>query len=67
MIKQHIIYTNQDNQDFTIDTSIDPVDNTYGNMSLQLSNGSSSLYFLEADEVDEFCELLQQYKKEVWD
>ena len=68
-MKKSIIYTNRDNQDFTIEPY---VPKTYieaeeeKNMVLTLSNGTSQLYFLSKDEVDEFCKILQEVKKEVW-
>lgn len=61
-MKKEIIYTTKDNQDFSIKLE----DNIYHNnkvLLFSIFNGASNMYFLDVNEVDEFCELLQEYKK----
>lgn len=64
-IKKTIIYTNKDNQDF----EIKPYTNTSTigySLLLNISNGCNALFFNSSEEVDEFCALLNEVKKEIW-
>lgn len=67
-MNKQIIYTNKDNQDFTVvpyvSTAAFPGKPT--DVKLTIANGCSELYFLDKYEVDEFCKILQEVKKEVW-
>ena len=49
-----VIYTNKDNQDFEINIKIGK------HIHLEIIGGNNSLYFLDMDEVNEFCEILKQ-------
>ena len=55
-----------DNQDFILEV----YKSTYPSMRVSLrfflSNQANEFYFLSPEEVDEFCELLQEKKKEIW-
>jgi len=55
-MKKQIIYTNKDNEDFTI-TAEFPTD-IKSNVVLRIIGGNNCLYFLEKEEVSEFCEIL---------
>lgn len=66
MIKQ-IIYTNLDNQDFIVVPEISTTCVNPRSIKLEISNGCSYMYFLNKEEIDEFCQILQDLKKEVWD
>jgi len=68
-MNKQIIYTNKDNQDFTVLPYIPTAYSPAGkkkNMILTIANGCSTLYFLNKHEVDEFCKILQEVKEEVW-
>jgi hypothetical protein len=53
-MKKQVIYTNKDNDDFVIEnhTENPPV------LKFGICNGGSMLYFLDFEEVQEFCEIL---------
>lgn len=68
-MKKEVIYTNKDNQDFKVETHIPAYNTAAGegkSLRFYISNGCSEFYFLDSTEVDEFCELLQEKKKEIW-
>lgn len=68
-MNKQVIYTNKDNQDFTILPYIPTAYGAVGeekNVVLNIANGCNQLYFLDKYEVDEFCKILQEVKKEVW-
>lgn len=68
-MKKDIIYTNKDNQDFRLEPFLPNYATAAGkeaNLRFYISNGCSEFYFLDSIEVDEFCELLQEKKKEIW-
>lgn len=68
-MNKQIIYTNKDNQDFTILPYIPTAYSAGGkerDMVLTIANGCNQLYFLDKHEVDDFCKILQEVKKEVW-
>ena len=68
-MKKQEIYTNLDNQDFEINRYVSKMkpETSYSDcMELVISNNCSHFYLLTSKEVDEFCELLQNKKKEIW-
>jgi len=68
-MKKQEIYTNLDNQDFELNryTSKLNDETNYGDcLEFIQCGGGSHFYLLSAKEVDEFCELLQIKKKEIW-
>ena len=61
-MKKNIIYTNLDNQDFTLEIK----DKSYGlteYLQFTISNNCNYICLLNKEEIDEFCDLLQEYKK----
>lgn len=68
LIKKQIIYTNKDNEDFSLleNTNIKEASEWKNYLEVNIIRGNSSIYLLSPKEVDEFCELLQKRKKEIW-
>jgi hypothetical protein len=59
-MKKRIIYTNEDNEDFEVETY------TYSgnkNVRLNIIAGSNELYFATRKEVEEFCRILMDEAK----
>ena len=67
-MKKVEIYTNYDGQDFTFskESNIKEKSNWEPYLKFELNTGSNYFSFLPSEEVDEFCELLQKKKKEIW-
>ena len=67
-MKKVEIYTNLDNQDFCLleQAGMTEKSNWNNYLHFQIQGGSCNFYFLSPEEVDEFCELLQEKKKEIW-
>ena len=69
-MKKKIIYTNLDNEDFELNEYSSPEeepDTPYRNfLEFSIVNGNSEFYLLTPEEVDEFCNLLQEKKNEIW-
>jgi len=54
-MKKSIIYTNRDNQDFSVSIHSEP---KRVSLHLEIIGGNNSLYFLDVDEVKDFCDIL---------
>jgi len=52
-MKREIIYTNKDDESFTIEK-----DGTSDSLCLRIINSNQCLFFMDGDEVDEFCQIL---------
>lgn len=65
-MNKQIIYTNKDNQDFSVMPYTSNLGTKPTDIRLSIANGCNELYFLDKYEVDEFCKILQEVKKEVW-
>lgn len=55
-MKKTITYTNKDNEDFEISAEF-PTD-IQSNVVIRIIGGNSCLYFLDKQEVSDFCEIL---------
>ena len=64
-MKKQIIYTNLDNQDFSLENYKSNLNGSKA-VKFTIHNGCSEFYLLSLQEVDDFCDLLQQLKKEVF-
>jgi hypothetical protein len=50
-MERKVIYTNKDNEDFIIEQSSTT-------LKFEILSGSSSFYFLDFEEVQDFCQML---------
>ena len=68
ILKKQEIYTNLDNQDFEVNRYANKMkaETNYSDCMELIINNNCCFYLLKPEEVDEFCELLQTKKKEIW-
>ena len=66
-MKKEIIYTNKDNEDFTV-TSVDYqlIAGTQSQVVFTIRSGGNQFYFLDFKEIEEFCEILKEEGKKIF-
>ena len=68
-IKKEVLYSSQDHSNFELlEAKYKIINGLFLDSCLEfyLCNPGTSFYLSSPEEIDEFCELLQEKKKEIW-
>jgi hypothetical protein len=66
-MKKEIIYTNKDNEDFTVTTEdCSLICGTESQVVFTIRSGGNRFYFLDFKEIEEFCEILKEEGKKTF-